>query len=331
MGGVDSSSITRPTVAVVRCGDYEQGKVYDAVGKLLRLVGGIGNFVRPGDNVLVKPNFIVPRSANSAVQTDPAIIISLLEILKDFGCKPFVGDSPAWNSINSCISSLELGEPLKRMGVPFKALDTPVKCNIDGISVGISRLALEADRIINLPKLKTHQQLGATFAIKNMFGCVSGKRKAYWHFAKGKDVETFCRMLVGIYKKLNPTLTIVDGIIGMEGQGPISGGAKPVGFLVGSSDPLACEYICCELVRFDPAKLPLIQAAAQMGYGCLGINELTVVGDDYVTNICEDFLPAELTPLDFTFTRLCKSIVKQIGLLLKSGLNVKNCSKSHIN
>ena len=330
MRGINSSISTEPTVAVVRCGDYEQVKVYDSVEKLFGLLGGVENFVKAGDSVLVKPNFIVPRAADLAVQTDPSIIIALVRMLKDFSCKPFVADSPAWNSISSCVNAIGLEEPLRRMGVPFMALDKPVKCNIDGTTVGISKTALEADKVINLPNLKAHQQLGATFAIKNMFGCVSGKRKAYWHFAKGKDVEAFCRMLVGIYKRLNPALTIVDGIVGMEGQGPISGRAKPVGFIIGSSDPLACEYMCCELVQFDPAELPLIQAAGRMDYGCSSLNEVTIVGDDYSDNICADFLPAELTPLDFTFTRLCKSIVKQIGLLITASLNRKSGKRETI-
>lgn len=68
----------------------------------------------------------------------------------------------------------------------------------------------EADRIVNLPKFKTHQQLTATFAVKNMFGCVCGKEKAFWHFAKGHSLEEFSRLLIGIYQLLSPCLTIAD-------------------------------------------------------------------------------------------------------------------------
>ena len=99
--------------------------------------------------------------------------------------------------------------------MPVKQLDNPKKCRIGAsdTKVGISSIALDADVIISLAKLKTHQQLVATFAVKNMFGCVSGKRKAFWHFAKGKNADDFCQLLIDIYKFLNPALTIIDAVM----------------------------------------------------------------------------------------------------------------------
>ena len=86
-----------------------------------------------------------------------------------------------------------------------------------------------ADVIINLPKFKSHQQLKATFAVKNMFGCVSGKRKALWHFRKGGSVDDFCELLIDIYRFLNPVLTIIDAVTAMDGPGPINGKARALG------------------------------------------------------------------------------------------------------
>jgi len=180
---------TGAVVAVTRVGDYRDEDVLEAVRRQFELLGGLDRFIARGDRVLLKPNFIVPRRRELAAQTDPAVILAVARLVKDFGARPFVGDSPAWGNFESCLQALELAEPLRRLGVPFGPLDRPRRLRIDGSLVSISRVALDADRIINLPKFKAHQQLGATFAVKNMFGAVCGKQKAFWHFARGKSHE----------------------------------------------------------------------------------------------------------------------------------------------
>jgi len=198
---------TGAVVAVTRVGDYRDEDVLEAVRRQFELLGGLDRFIARGDRVLLKPNFIVPRRRELAAQTDPAVILAVARLVKDFGARPFVGDSPAWGNFESCLQALELAEPLRRLGVPFGPLDRPRRLRIDGSLVSISRVALDADRIINLPKFKAHQQLGATFAVKNMFGAVCGKQKAFWHFARGKShdggadpvaCEVVCCDLIGL-------------------------------------------------------------------------------------------------------------------------------------
>jgi uncharacterized protein (DUF362 family) len=205
------------------------------------------------------------------------------------------------------------------LGVEIVNLNQPVRMKIEGANVGVSRIALEADAIINLPKLKAHQQLGATFAFKNMYGCVcglAGKEKAWWHFARGKEFEPFCRMIIGIYHTLNPVINIIDGIVAMEGQGPISGQPREVGYLVAGNDPAACERVCCDLVGFDPKDLPLLVMAEKMAPGSTK-TPIQVIGDIFDAPVCPDFKPAIQTPLRFTFPHICKSIGKQAMILLK--------------
>ena len=205
--------------------------------------------------------------------------------------------------------------------MPVKQLDEPRKCRIgiDNTKVGISSIALDADVIINLPKLKSHQQLVATFAVKNMFGCVSGKRKALWHFAKGKNDTDFCELLIGIFKFLNPALTIIDGVVAMDGPGPIKGRARPLGWLIGGTEPIACETICCKLVGIKPEELPIIKTARQMGFGCSEVDKIKIIGDN-LADVCTDFEPAELIPIRFSLPHVCKSICKQILLLGKAAV-----------
>jgi uncharacterized protein (DUF362 family) len=312
--------MSNPIVTLTQCSDYSNHKIAEAIEKHFSLLGGLDKFVRPGDTVLLKPNFIAPKSRHHATQTDPAIIIETARLLKDFGAKPFIGDSPAWSNVYACIKALKLQEPLRKMSVPVKQLDKPRQCRIGTakIPVGISSHALDADVIINLPKFKSHQQLVATFAVKNMFGCVSGKRKALWHFQKGKNADDFCRLLIEIYQFLKPALTIIDAVIAMDGPGPINGRARPLGWLIGGTDPIACETICAKLVGMEPNNLPIVKTAQKMGFGCSNPADIEISGDDFPKEVCIDFRLPEMIPIRFSLPHVCMSICKQGFLIAKT-------------
>ena len=316
---------TKPIVALTHCTEYREPAVAEAIARQFALLGGIERFVKRNDSILLKPNFIAPKPRHCATQTDPAVIIETARILKDFGARPFVGDSPAWGDVFKCVNVLGLDEPLKKLGVPVRQLDKPVKRQIAGVDVGISSVALDADKIINLPKFKAHQQLVATFAVKNMFGCVSGKWKAYWHFAKGGNEKKFCKLLIEIYKLLNPALTIIDGIIAMDGPGPISGRAKPLGWIIGGTEPIACEIVCSKLINLSPESLPIVKAAKQIGFGstglaaggCANFDDIEIAGDTFPKTVCTDFVLAKPIPIRFSLPHVCKSVCKQILMLAR--------------
>ena len=319
-----------PTVILSRCSDYSQTRIAEALQKQFALLGGLEKFVKPGDTVLLKPNFIAPRSRRHATQTDPAVILETARLLKDFGARPFVGDSPAWGNVFTCVKALKLEEPLKKLSMPVKQLDKPKWCRIGAknIRVGISSVALDADVIINLPKFKSHQQLTATFAVKNMFGCVSGKRKALWHFAKGKNADDFCELLIEIFKFLNPALTIIDAVVAMDGPGPIRGRARPLGWLIGGTDPIACETICAKLISIKPENVPIIKTARQIGFRCSDPAKIKIAGEDFPQSICTDFQLAKPVPLRFSLPHVCKSICKQILLLTKAAIKKLHSNES---
>ncbi len=311
--------MSKATVALTRCTDYDPDKISNCLNRQFELLGGLSRFVKSGDTVLIKPNFIAPRSASHATQTHPVIIIELARLLLDFGAKPFVGDSPAWQNVFVCANKLRLDKPLEKLGVPVKQLDSPKTCIIgdDNLRVRLSNVALEADVIINLPKFKSHQQLVATFAVKNMFGCVPGKRKPLWHFRKGGDQRQFCKLLIDIYRYLNPALTIIDAVSAMDGPGPINGRTRPLGWIIGSTDPVACETVCSRLINLDPDSLPIVRTAKQIGFGCSSPDTIETVGDLFLQNICTDFVFAKPIPIRFSLPHVCKSICKQLLLLAR--------------
>lgn len=313
--------MSNPTVALTRCSDYSRPEIAKVIAAQLELLGGLEKFVSRGDAVLLKPNFIAPRSRRHATQTDPAVLLEVAKLLKDFGARPFIGDSPAWSNVFACVKALKMEDSLKKLSVPVKQLNKPKKCRVgkQNVNVGISSVALDADVIINMPKFKSHQQLVATFAVKNMFGCVSGKRKALWHFSKGKNPDEFCKLLLEIYKFLNPAFTIIDAVTVMDGPGPIRGRARPLGYLLAGTEPIACETICCKLVNISPNDIPIIKTATQMGFGCSDPDKIKITGDSLPRTPITDFELPRLIPIRFSLPHVCKSICKQLLLLTKVG------------
>lgn len=313
--------MNKAKVSLVRCPDYDGQAVRSVILRHFELQGGIESFISKGDSVLIKPNMIAPRPSQCAAQTDPAVIIELAKILIDYGAKPFVADSPAWSNTAACAEAIGIVEPLTKLGVRIRQLSRPVNRVLEhsGAKIGISSVALDADKIINLPKLKTHQQLVATIAVKNMFGCVSGKAKALWHYKKGATFDDFCTMLIDIYKLLNPAITIIDAVVAMEGPGPIRGNPKKLGWLVASVDPIAAEVVCCDLIGISPGQLPMIKTAKKLGFGCTEKQNIQVVGDLLPEDRTVGLVPAEMVPLKFSFPRIIKSIAWQIWILMKTG------------
>lgn len=308
-------------VALTPCATYEMESVEQAMIRLIDKLGGLQSLVKPGDRVLIKPNFIAPRPADQAVQTHRAVILCAAKILKDYGARPFVGDSPAWGGVEACARAQGLDEPLKHMGIDLVQLDRPrfLAIGPEQRRVGISSHALDADAIINLPKLKAHQQMMGTFAVKNMFGCVSGKRKPYWHFAKGASAAEFAEFLIHICEAIGPVLNLVDGIVGMDRDGPINGRARPLHWLIGGRDPIAVERACARLVGLRAQNLPMVQAAERLTYGCPSDERIDMVDVPWSDIQCMvDFEIPVLVPVRFTLGRVMKSVIKGRLVALKA-------------
>ena len=296
---------------------YDQKLIDKSVAEIFDTFNGQIN-ISHGHRVLLKPNFIAPVPVDSGAVTHPALLIATAKIIIDMGATPFVADSPAWANTQKCIEIFGYTNEFDKLGIEIAQLDQPTRTEVKNSKVGISKVALQADRIINIPKYKSHQQLGATFAIKNMYGTIPGKEKALWHFLKGKDYDDFCRMVVNIYQRLNPILTIIDGITAMEGKGPLSGNPRHLGVIVAGTDPLACERVCAEIGNFDIDLLPLFQMAKQMNLGCGDLDKIEVIGNSIDSLRCPNFVHPEQIPLFFSFTRICKSLCKQILITIKN-------------
>jgi uncharacterized protein (DUF362 family) len=171
---------------------------------------------------------------------------------------------------------------------------------------------MDADVVINLPKVKSHMQLTVTLGVKNLFGCVPGKMKAWWHMEAGKDANRFGEMLVETARAIAPNLTIVDGIIGHEGNGPSGGEPRNLGVLGASEDVFALDRAMIEVLGVDPSRVPTIAAQKRLGYGTeIEAIEFPLFHPSQL-QVTDWRLPDQLMPIDFGLPRVVRSTFKHL-------------------
>ncbi len=218
--------------------------------------------------MLIKPNFLAPAPPDQAVTTHPLLVRAAAEFALEHGARVQISDSPAMGSFARLLKVGGYTEALAGLDVilkPFEAT-TPVHVGDPFGLIDIAKDATDADVVINLAKLKTHTQMMLTLGVKNLFGCVVGLKKPEWHLRAGVDRAMFARLIVGICEAVNPAYTIVDGILGMHGQGPgKSGTPREMGLLIGGASAHAVDHTICLLLGIDPQRLHTLAGAREMG------------------------------------------------------------------
>ena len=270
----------KSSVSIVKCPNYDENKVLSGIRRSIDLIGGIQTFVKKGHHVLLKPNLLYGKSPEKAVTTHPAIVKGVIEIVREAGGVPFIGDSPSIGSLMKAAEKAGIKAVADEMKCPLVEFNRPVlPPNGKGKmfkQLEIDQTVLEADVIINLPKWKTHVQMLLTLGVKNLFGCIPGPRKALWHLKAGEDRKTFAQILVDLYQVIQPSLTLLDGIVGMEGNGPNSGRPIPLGLILASGDSLSLDQIVCDLLGISRKSLLTNRVAFEQG---LGKDKIDVVGE----------------------------------------------------
>lgn len=283
-GGIDA---LRPlpvmsAVHIARADDYD-GPLADILAKQFE---HFRQFVPvAGKRVVLKPN-LVEYHKNKVINTDPRFVSAVIELMKREGAaEVVVAEGPGhWRNVQFLVNESGLGDVLRRHGVRFVDInhDEPVKVPNLGRTTGLdhlylSRTVLEADVFVSLPKLKTHHWAGATLSLKNLFGTLPGicygwpKNELHW--------RGIPQSIVDIALTHTPHLAIVDGIVGMEGDGPLNGTAKPVGALVMGADLVAVDATCCRLMGLPPERLQTLGLAAAKRLGRLKEAEIPQLGE----------------------------------------------------
>jgi uncharacterized protein (DUF362 family) len=238
-----------------------------------------------GKRVVLKPN-LVEYHRDKVINTNPNVVAAVIELCQREGASEvIVAEGPGhWRNVEYLVSASGLGDVLRHYKVPFVDLnhDEPVKrVNLARLTklefLYLSRTVATADVVISLPKLKTHHWAVATLSMKNLFGTLPGicygwpKNELHW---RGID-----NSIVDIAATRTPDLAIVDGIIGMEGDGPLNGVAKHMGILVMGTDLVAVDATCCRLMKLDPCKVAYLVMAHQKKLGQLPEARIQQLGE----------------------------------------------------
>ena len=252
------------TVRVQGIGTYDHDRLreifqwfFDDSGLLIR-----------GRKVLLKPNLVMGKSPDKAVNTHPRFIAPLAEILCDNGCTVSIGDSPGYETPKKALRSSGIMDVVDRYDLTIAPFSGTVPLKSDGLSPYREFVFGEDprayDMVINLPKLKTHAMMGLTLGVKNTFGFIGGLQKGKWHLKAGKDVLLFASMLIDIHRLVNPAITILDGITAMDGDGPTSGRPRQAGLVAAASNAFVLDRAVEAFLNL-PSPLPISRLALEHG------------------------------------------------------------------
>ena len=267
-----------PTVALYKCDSYKDGRIDDIVRESLGMMK-----ISRGDKVLIKANMVSTRTPDKCVTTHPVVAEAVGRALLDLGTKPLLSDSPGIDPFPLVSRVSGLAEVGKKLGIPVRELSRSTLCPPDARRVNsrleLSADVLESDAIVSLPKVKTHCQMQLTLAVKNLFGTVVGQRKARWHYDLGLDRSRFANLLIDILISVPPLLTIIDGVDGMEGEGPTNGVPRHFGFIGASTDAVALDATISAMLGLPSEKYVLLQAAKSRGVGDYDLENTVYAGD----------------------------------------------------
>jgi uncharacterized protein (DUF362 family)/ferredoxin len=286
------------------CADYRVSEIRDFIQKGLAAL----EFEVRDATVLLKPNLLSGKSPEKAITTHPAMIQAIAELLLDKGCKVSIGDSPGYESAERALKLSGLMGVVEADGLKIARFDKRIVRKWEGISpykvFTLGEDPRSYDVIINLPKLKTHGMMGLTLGVKNTFGFIPGTEKGKWHLRAGKDRSLFASVLVDIHNMVKPALTILDGIIGMDGEGPSSGRVRPFGMIALSRSAYALDRVIEERAGLS-SFLPISRLAKM--HGLLGDYAIVDTG----APVMEGFLAAHESDTDGAFPGFVKRVLRK--------------------
>jgi uncharacterized protein (DUF362 family)/NAD-dependent dihydropyrimidine dehydrogenase PreA subunit len=249
------------------------------------------------------------------------VVQAVVEQVQKAGGVAVIGDSPGGRNIGSSYERL-----LSRTGMMgvVEATGCEWVCFDDSVvdvqapnaksfrRFTVGKAVTDVDRVIVLPKLKTHQLTYYTGAVKIVYGYIPGLLKAEYHLHTGTDAETFSDLLLDLHGALPPTLAIMDAVVGMEGQGPSNGNPRDIGLVLASENCNALDLVACSIIGFDPMAVPTVRKAGERGVGPRELGEVLVSGEPIVNVRLQNFAK----PRTMLISKLPPSILHAVRSLI---------------
>jgi uncharacterized protein (DUF362 family)/ferredoxin-like protein FixX len=314
-------------VSIVKCDSYDPGPVFQSVKQAVDLLGGISGIVKPGSKVLVKPNLLMAKGPEFGVDTHPEVVRAVIKLLKQINCKIFVGDGPSvWGKYIANVEGVyELSgikEVCESEGVNLVKFDKrrwrgkfPLTTWLDDVEF-----------VVSLPKFKTHGLTLLTGAIKNLFGLVSGTYKTELHKNYFNKAD-FAKIVVDVFEAVKPGLTIVDGIIAMEGDGPGTGGKlRSSNVILAGNDCVSLDSVMALIMGLKPLDVLTTKEASERNLGIADINNISIMGERLENITGKPFILPAASPVS---KNLPASVIKLASKLIKyyPCVELDNCLK----
>ncbi len=321
-------------VSIIKCGSYDENTVRTAIEASLEPLGGLQSVVKKGDRVLIKLNLLAAREPDKAVTTHPSVAKAVVRMVQELGAIPLLGDSPGGSNTLSSFKTL-----IEKTGIKKVADETGCEIvNFDDLKVEvfpdhakvfkkftISKAVMDADVVIGLPKLKTHQLTFFTGAVKLLYGYIPGKQKTEYHLHTSNDTELFAELLLDLQEARPADLDIMDAVVGMEGDGPSNGTPRKIGLIMASKSPTALDFVACSVVRFEPMKVPTVKKAFDRHTGPQSIGDIMIHGEKLESVLVKDFKKPQTFQLSHVPPLLMRTAKRMFAI--KPFIKASKCKK----
>jgi uncharacterized protein (DUF362 family)/NAD-dependent dihydropyrimidine dehydrogenase PreA subunit len=294
-------------VSIIKCIDYDYERVYRAISLAVEKAGGFPDI--QNKTVLLKPNLLYPVAPEKAVTTHPAVLNAVIRLVKEKNpLRVIVGDSPGVAHMDTAGKKSGLKEIAERNDVEWIEFNNPTLLENNNGKIQKqffpASVVVESDVIITIPKLKTHEMMYYTGAMKNLFGTIPGLNKSRFHF-NFPEKDDFASMIVDLNIALKSSYAIMDAVVAMEGPGPGSGYPKELGLVLASPNLLALDITAAELIGYNPLAVPILKIAMENGYWLNSLSEIRQTGEN----------PEDVKPESFQLVKVLKDtgFIKKIA------------------
>jgi len=295
------------TVSLHECREYDYDKIKKIIITEINELGGIESFVKEGDRVLVKPNLVMIKTPEKAATTHPTVVRAVAETVKEAGGIPIIADSPGglFNEmlLKSVYSASGMSEAAVLSGAELNyntaTAERPFSEGLLLKKITVIDELLNADKVINISKLKTHGMMRMTGAVKNLFGIIPGTMKAEYHLNRPSAAD-FANALIDICLFAKPVLNIMDAIEGMEGNGPTGGTPRNIGVLMASETPFALDIMAAYLIKIQISDIPVCEQAVKRNLSPKSIEEIKIIGDNINNFVVSDFKAPKAKAINIT-------------------------------
>lgn len=292
-------------VSLLTCKDYNPSALDAVIERHFHALDPHDFLIKPGMKVLIKPNLLMRRTPDEATTTHPAFVAALVRAVKKRGGVVTIADSPGGPytraALRGIYAATGMAEAAEKEGAALnETTDAVERVNENGQrcrSFQIIRPVAEADVVISAAKLKTHAMTGFSGAVKNLFGTIPGLMKPEFHY-RFPDKKDFGHMLVDLCETVRPTFAFIDGIVGMEGNGPSGGKPKAAGITGAALNAHALDLVMARIIGFSAEEVPTLAAAIERSLCPAEIGALEIVGERAET-LLTPFEKPDSASLDF--------------------------------